>query len=60
VIFFMVVKFVFVMVLFLTINVNGLRDPLKRLSFCHWLSGPKADVVSLQELHCVSEDEVKS
>lgn len=48
------------MVLFLTSNVNGLRDPLKRLSFCHWLSGFKFDVVCLQELHCVSEDKVKS
>lgn len=61
-IFFMASKFVFffVMVLFVTSNVNGLRDPLKRLSFCHWLSGLKFDVVCLQELHCVSEDEVKS
>lgn len=61
-IFFMASKFVFffVMVLFVTSNVNGLRDPLKRLSFCHWLSGFKFDVVCLQELHCVSEDEVKS
>ena len=56
----MVAKFVFVMVLFLTVNVNGLQDPLKRLSFCHWLSGLRADVVCLQELHCVSEDEVES
>lgn len=59
-IFLMVAKFVFVMVLFHTINVNGLRDPLKRLSFCHWLSGLKSDAVCLQELHCVSEDEVRS
>lgn len=52
--------FVFVMALFVTINVNGLRDPVKRLSFCCWLSGFNFDVVCLQELHCVSEDEVKS
>ena len=55
----MAVKFVLVMALFLTVNVNGLRDPLKRLTFGHWLSGLSADVVCLQELHCVSEDEVK-
>lgn len=41
-------------------NVNGLRDPAKRLSFCHWLTGFNFDVVCLQELHCVSVDEVKS
>lgn len=27
--------FVIVMVVSVTINVNGLRDPAKRLSFCH-------------------------
>ena len=51
---------VFVMVLFVTINVNGLRDPAKRLSFCHWLCRLNSDVVCLQELHCVSENEVKT
>ena len=51
---------VFVMALFVTLNVNGLRDPAKRLSFCHWLSGFNFDIVCLQELHCISEDEVKS
>lgn len=52
--------FVIVMVVSVTINVNGLRDPAKRLSFCHWLTGFNFDVVCLQELHCVSVDEVKS
>ena len=45
---FMAKFFSFVMVLFITINVNGLRDPAKRLSFCHWLSGFHFDVVCLQ------------
>ena len=60
--FFMVFKFVlvFVMAFFVTINVNGLCDPVKRLSFCRWLSGFNFDVICLQQLHCVSEDEVKS
>ena len=51
---------VFVMAVFVTININGVRDSVKRLSFCHWLSSFSFDVVCLQELHCVSEDEVKS
>ena len=50
---FAVGKFVLVMALFITINVDGLRDPAKRLSFSHWLSGYHFDVVCLQELHCV-------
>lgn len=55
---FMVAKFVvvFVMALVVTINVNGLCDPVKRLSFCDWLSGFNFDIVCLQELHCISED----
>ena len=57
-----VVKFFLfvVMASFVTINVNGLRDPAKRLSFCHWLSGYHFDVICLQETHCVSDAEVKS
>ena len=51
---------VFVMALFTTINVNGLRDSAKQLSFCHWLSGLNVDVVCLQEQHAVSKEEVKS
>ena len=34
---------------FLTINVNGLRDHNKRLSFLHWLSHLAVDFVCLQE-----------
>lgn len=45
--------FVFVMALFVTINVNRLRDPVKRLSLCRWLFGFNFDVVCLQEFHCV-------
>ena len=48
------------MAFFITINVNGLRDPVKRSSFCHWLSCLGPDVVCIQELHCVSEVEVGS
>ena len=50
----------FVTAFFITINVNGLRDPVKRSSFCHWLSCLSPDVVCIQELHCVSEVEVGS
>lgn len=54
-------KFLFLfMVCFLSVNVNGLRDPGKRLFFCHWLSSRGADVICLQELHCTSVAEVKS
>ena len=50
---------VFVMDCFVSDNVNGLRDPVKRSSFCFWLGNLSADVICLQELHCVSDSEVK-
>lgn len=39
---------------FLTINVNGLRDHNKRLSFLQWLSHLAVDFVCLQETHVSS------
>ena len=44
----------------ISVNVNGLRDRDKRAGFVQWLrSLPSlADVVCLQESHCVSVDEV--
>ena len=45
---------------FLTINVNGLRDHNKRLSFLHWLSHLAVDFVCLQETHVSSCSECDS
>ena len=45
---------------FLTINVNGLRDHNKRLSFLHWLSHVAVDFVCLQETHVSSCSECDS
>lgn len=39
---------------FLTLNINGLRDPNKRLSFLQWLSRLSVDFVCLQETHILS------
>lgn len=39
---------------FLTLNINGLRDPNKRLSFLQWLSHLSVDFVCLQETHILS------
>ena len=39
---------------FLTLNVNGLRDPNKRMSFLQWLSHMAVDFVCLQETHVSS------
>ena len=38
----------------LSLNVNGLNDPTKRMMFVHWLRGQAADVVCLQETHAPS------
>jgi len=45
---------------FLTINVNGLRDHNKRLSFLQWLSHLAVDFVCLQETHVSSCSECDS
>ena len=42
------------MATFVTINVNGLRDHNKRLSFSHWPTHLAADFVCLQETHVSS------
>ena len=39
---------------FLTLNVNGLRDPNKRMSLLQWLSHLSLDMVCLQETHATS------
>ena len=49
------------MVNFLTLNVNGLRDPLKR-SLLRWLAAvtPSVDLICLQETHSTSVTELQS
>ena len=46
----------------ITINVNGLRDHLKRTAFLFWLStlSPSPDIVGVQETHCISQEELNS
>ena len=42
----------------LSLNVDGLRDSLKRAALLQWLHAvPSVDVVCLQEVYCVSESE---
>lgn len=45
---------------FLTLNVNGLRDPNKHMSFLQWLSQLSVDFVCLQETHVSLESECSS
>lgn len=45
---------------FLTLNVNGLRDANKRITFLQWLSNLSVDFVYLQETHVRSVDECSS
>ena len=45
---------------FITLNVNGLRDPNKRMSFLQWLSNLSVDFVCLQETHILSCAECES
>jgi len=40
------------------VNVNGLRDADKRLSFLQWLSHLSPSVVCLQEMHALSSDKL--
>ena len=55
----MFVPFFFLMALSLvSVNVNGLRDADKRLSFLQWLSHHSPSVVCLQETHALSSDEL--
>ena len=48
------------MVRFFTLNVNGLRDPNKSMSFLQWLTRVSADLICLQETHVTSESECAS
>ena len=42
----------------LSLNVDGLRDSLKRAALLQWLhAAPSVDVVCLPDVHCVSESE---
>ena len=42
----------------LSLNVDGLRDSLKRAALLQWLHAvPSVDGLCLQEVHCVSESE---
>lgn len=43
-----------------TLNVNGLRDANKRLSFLQWLSHLSADIVCLQETHAAFASEAET
>ena len=45
---------------FITVNVNGLHDPNKRMSFLQWLRHLSADVVCLQECQVLSCAEADS
>ena len=45
---------------FLCLNVRGIRDAKKRLSFLQWLSHLSADFVCLQEVHGKSIEEANS
>jgi len=44
----------------ITLNVNGLRLPNKRLSFLQWLSNLSAGIVCLQEVHASTVSEAQS
>ena len=46
----------------ISINVNGLRGPLKRAGFLLWLHSLPSipDIVCLQETHCMSSEECSS
>ena len=47
------------MAAFLSLNVNGLRDPNKRVGLLQWLSHLSLDFVCLQETHILHVDEGK-
>jgi exonuclease III len=45
----------------LTLNVKGLRDPVKRTTLFHWLAAltPSPHIIALQETHCTSKEELE-
>ena len=49
-----------IMARFLSLNVNGLRDPVKRAAFLRWLLLLQADIICLQETHSSSTAEATS
>ena len=44
------------MVIFGSLNVNGLRNPRNRQNIYHWLEKQHYDVICLQETHCGDSD----
>ena len=48
------------MACFLTLNINGLRDQVKRAAFLRWLLLLQADIACLQETHSSSSAEATS
>ena len=44
----------------LSININGLRDPVKRAAFVRWLHSLNPDLCCIQESHSVSDVELTS
>ena len=41
----------------LSITVNGLRDPVKRVAFSHWILSASPDICRIQESHIASDAE---
>ena len=41
-----------------SLNVNGIRDNVKRTTIFHWLKSQKYDVCMLQETHCNTQQDV--
>ena len=44
---------------FLSLNVNGLNDHLKRTALVDWLKCVKVDIVCLQETHAPSHESIR-
>ena len=44
----------------ITLNINGLNDPIKRTALIDWLKCMKADIVCLQETHAPSHSSIQS
>ena len=44
----------------LSININGLRDPVKRAAFVRWIHSLNSDLCCIQESHSVSDVELTS
>ena len=46
----------YTMVIFGSLNVNGMRNPRKRQNIYHWLEKQHYDIICLQETHCGDSD----